>query len=203
LPISLQPKLLTFLETKKFRQVGSTKEISVNTRIITATNKDLVKAISEKEFREDLYYRINVVSLQIPSLKDRREDIINIAENFTNLFSMEMHKTICTLTEDAKEKLVNYNWPGNIRELKNIIERAIIFNEDGLVKSEDLIIGESGKNIKVEPNINIPQNGVSLEEIEKKYLKTALQKANGNQTKAAKLLGLTLDTFRYRIKKLN
>ena len=203
LPLSLQPKLLSFLETRKIRQVGSTKEISVNTRIITATNKDLKKAISSKEFREDLFYRINVVSFKIPSLKERTSDIISISENFIKILSLEFNKRIIGLTTEAKHKLLNYHWPGNIRELKNIIERALIFCENDHLDHFDLIISDEDLEKNNRKLQEIPDEGISLIDLEKKYIKSALAKSQGNQTNAAKLLGLSLDTFRYRIKKFN
>lgn len=203
LPINLQSKLLSFLETKRFRQVGSSKEKQVNVRIITATNKDLKKAIKEKEFREDLYYRINVVSLEIPSLRERGEDIIIIAENFVKMFADEFNRTIPALSKGAKQKLLKYYWPGNIRELKNVIERVMIFCDKTEINAEDIIIlTDEIQNVnKIKPLI--PASGVSLDNIEKQYLEKALKITNGNQTKAAKLLDLSLDTFRYRIKKFN
>ncbi len=203
LPMSLQPKLLSFLETRKIRQVGSTKEKTVNTRIITATNKELKKAVENKEFRDDLFYRINVVSIKIPSLKERESDLVLIAENFIKVLSIEFNKRVTGLTEAAKKKLLNYHWPGNIRELKNIIERALIFCETDNLDDHDLIITDQDlEKDTINPN-KIPNDGISLVEIEKKYIQSALKKANGNQTKAAKLLGLSLDTFRYRIKKFD
>lgn len=203
LPINLQPKLLSVLESKKFRQLGSNKEISVNTRIIAATNKDLKKAIEEKEFRDDLYYRINVISLEIPSLRERNDDILLLAEKFIEIISTELNKNINGFTERAKKKLVNYDWPGNIRELKNIIERALIFCETEKLDDHDLIISESDLQKEKDAFTLILTEEVSLDEIEKKYLENAIKQTNGNQTKAAKLLGLSSDKFRYRIKKHN
>lgn len=203
LPLNVQPKFLSFLETKKFRHVGTTKEISVNTRIIAATNKDLKKAVMEKEFREDLYYRINVVSLNIPSLRERLDDILIIAQRFIDTLSIDLNKNGISLTESAKEKLMSYSWPGNIRELKNCIERAMIFCESKIIDSDDLLILESDFINKNESKNILPEDGISLFDIERNYLKEALKKSEGNQTKAAKLLDLSLDTFRYRIKKHN
>lgn len=203
LPLNVQPKFLSFLETKKFRHVGATKEISVNTRIIAATNKDLKKAVKEKEFREDLYYRINVISLNIPALRERLNDIIIIAQRFIDTLSLDLNKYGISLSDSAKEKLLNYSWPGNIRELKNCIERAMIFCESKIIESYDLILTESDLKIKNESENILPEDGISLLDIERRYLEEALKKADGNQTKAAKLLDLSLDTFRYRIKKHN
>ncbi|MFZ1291660.1 MAG: sigma-54 dependent transcriptional regulator [Melioribacteraceae bacterium] len=201
LPISLQPKLLTFLETKKYRSVGSTKENQVNTRIITATNRDLKKAVSQKEFREDLFYRINVISLEIPALRERNEDILILTQYFIKHFSNEFCKANISLTKNAEEKLLNHTWPGNIRELKNVIERAMIFCEKPKIDYDDIYIFETDQKLKNKIDFSIPNEGISLVDLEKKYLENALKKAEGNQSKAAKLLHLSLDTFRYRIKK--
>lgn len=201
LPIEIQPKLLSFLEAKKFRRIGSTKEISVNTRIIAATNKDLEKAVKEKEFREDLYYRINVAAIKIPSLRERPDDISILAKYFVEMFASNFNKSNVSITNRAVEKLIAYSWPGNIRELKNCIERAMIFTESDEISSEDILIPEIGLKQKKETEILFPNEGISLVEIEKKYLISAMNKSNGNQSKAAKLLNLSLDTFRYRIKK--
>lgn len=203
LPISLQPKLLTFLETKKYRAVGATKENQVNVRIITATNRDLKKAVNEKEFREDLFYRINVVNLEIPPLRVRNNDILVLADQFIKNFSNEFCKSNVYLSKEAKDKLMCYSWPGNIRELKNVIERAMIFCEKSEIACDDIVLFENNYANPVNSNFNIPETGISLEDIEKKYLENALNLAKGNQSKAAKLLNLTLDTFRYRIKKFN
>ncbi len=202
LPIAIQPKFLTFLESKRFRSLGSTKENSVDVRIITSTNKDLKKAVQKDEFREDLFYRINVVSLKVPSLAERGEDILILAENFVRLFSVNFGKKIKGLTEAAKKRLMAYSWPGNIRELKNVLERSIIFCDENYIDKNDLLIDDTDLT-KIRNSFLIPDEGISLEEIEKQYLLAALKKSQGNQTKAAKYLGLTLDTFRYRIKKHN
>jgi two-component system, NtrC family, response regulator AtoC len=203
LPLNIQPKFLSFLESKKFRPVGTTKEISVNTRIIAATNKDLKKAVIEKEFREDLFYRIDVITLNIPSLRERVDDILLIAQEFIEILSIDFNKYGITLSDAASEKLLNYSWPGNIRELKNCIERAMIFCESKVIDASDLLITESNSIDQKVPKYLFPENGVSLVDIERKYLEEAIKKSNGNQTRAAKLLGLSLDTFRYRIKKYN
>ena len=203
LPLEIQPKFLSFLESKKFRRVGSTKELNVNTRIIAATNKDLEKAVEEKEFRQDLYYRINVAALKIPSLRERPDDISILAKYFVNMFALSFNKSKIRLTNEAMDKLINYSWPGNIRELKNCIERAMIFTETDEISSEDILISENELKNKNESGFFFPNEGISLVEIEKNYLISAMKKANGNQSKAAKLLNLSLDTFRYRIKKYN
>lgn len=203
LPISLQPKLLTFLETKKFRPVGSTKEVAVNARIITATNVNLKEAVKEKKFREDLYYRINVVSSEIPSLKERKDDIILLANHFIKVLSNDQNKKNIKLSEAAEKKLMDYSWPGNIRELKNCIERALIFCDTDIIESSDLALEVENSGGSSDSYYELPESGVSLEEVEKRLIENALEKTRGNQTQAAKLLHLSLDTFRYRLKKHN
>ncbi|MCB0730724.1 MAG: sigma-54-dependent Fis family transcriptional regulator [Ignavibacteriae bacterium] len=201
LPIELQPKLLTFLETKKFRPVGSTKEVSVNTRIISATNKDLKTAIKEKEFREDLFYRVNVVSFDVPPLRERKDDIILLAEYFIKTLSKDFNKKVPIFSAGAKNKLKEYSWPGNIRELKNSIERTLIFSENEKIEANEITLLSQEENFENTTEFIIPENGISLFDVEKKYIENALKQSNGNQTQAAKLLNLSLDTLRYRIKK--
>ncbi len=203
LPLSLQSKFLSFIETKRFRRIGSTQEKKVQTRIIAATNKDLRQAIENKEFRQDLYYRINVVSLKLPALRELGDDIIAIANNFIVTFSFDFRKKVHGLTEAAKSKLLRYSWPGNVRELRNAIERAIIFAEGEMLDANEIILtGDEFRHQAASP-VNLPDTGISMAQIEKKLLIDALDKTGGNQSRAAKLLDLTLDTFRYRIKKHN
>ena len=203
LPLSVQPKFLSFLESKRFRRVGSTKELTVNCRIITATNKDLKSAVSQKEFREDLYYRINVISFNIPALRERDNDILIIAKHLVSIFNKEFNKCISGFTNKAEKKLLNYSWPGNIRELRNVIERAAIFCDCEKIDDFDIVINVTDPEEKNKPNILIPPDGISFENLEKEYIQQALIQTEGNQTKAAKLLNLSLDTLRYRIKKFN
>lgn len=204
LPISLQAKFLSFLETKRFRRLGSTVEHTVQVRIITATNRDLKQAIRNNEFREDLFYRLNVVSTKLPPLRDLGDDILLLAVNFINLYGYDFGKKIAGLTPEAEDKLRRHSWPGNVRELRNVIERAVIFADGTRLDAEDLQLFEMGE-APAEPTpvplTKIPASGISLVEIEKSLLLQALDRAQGNQTKAAKLLDLSLDTFRYRLKK--
>lgn len=201
LPLSLQAKFLSFLETKTFRRLGSTQERTVDIRVIAASNKDLKLAVENHEFREDLFYRIHVVSLKLPPLRDLGNDIIIIAEHFISLFAYDFKKKVRGLTEAAQEKLLQYRWPGNVRELRNVIERAVIFAEGNNIAANDLILGEEQATKKIADNIQLPQAGLSLFDLEKKLLTEALSHSNGNQSKAARLLGVSLDTFRYRLKK--
>lgn len=203
LPFSLQAKFLAFLETKKFRRLGGNQEIRVDVRIIAATNKDLKKAVENNEFRQDLYFRINVINLKLPPLRELDNDIIIIADYFIRIFSYDIKKRITGLTDEAKSKLLAYGWLGNVRELRNVIERAVIFAEGEKINVDDIILNEfSGKQVyDTSESLQIPEKGISLNDVERKIMIQALKKSNGNQSKAARLIGLSLDTFRYRLKK--
>jgi len=200
LPLALQAKFLTFLETKTFRRLGSTKMQQVNIRVIAASNRDLKQAIEKKEFRQDLYYRLNVVNLQLPRLCEMGDDVLEVAHHFIRIYALDFHKPVDGLTEKAEKKLLSYVWPGNVRELRNVIERAVIFAEKKKIDAADLILTEEFP-AESEPEIALGTDGISLADVEKKLLSDALKKASGNQSKAARLLGLSLDTFRYRVKK--
>ncbi len=203
LPLPLQAKFLTFLETKRFRRLGSTQEHSVQVRIIAATNRDLQRAVAEKDFRQDLFYRLNVVSTTLPPLRALGEDVLILANFYINYFSFDFGKMIKGMSKDAETKLLNYNWPGNVRELRNVIERAAIFAEGDIITADDLLLFESMDKTKqtATTDISLPYDGLSLFDLEKKLLSQALERSEGNQTQAAKLVGLSLDTFRYRLKK--
>lgn len=203
LPLSLQAKLLTFLETKRFRRLGSTKEQSVNVRLIAASNKDLKQAIADKEFREDLFYRINVVSLILPPIRELGDDVITLANHFISVLRIDLKKHVKGLTKCAERKLTAYRWPGNVRELRNVIERAMIFAGDSLIDDDDLLLNE-GRTFPATPRQtipDIPDEGLSLDDVERQYLIESLKKTRGNQSRSAQLLGMSLDTFRYRLKK--
>jgi transcriptional regulator with PAS, ATPase and Fis domain len=200
LPLNLQAKLLSVLETKRFRRLGSNKPIEVNARIITATNRDLKKEVTEKNFRDDLYHRLNVVSLTLPPLRSLGEDVLLIAEHFLKIFNVEFKKKVKGFTSAAKSALLHYHWPGNVRELSNCLERAMIFVETEYVDEADLIITYPDDLKRPEAWI-IPHNGISLEEVERKLMTSALKQAGGNKSEAARLLGLTRDTLRYRLQK--
>lgn len=201
LPVSLQAKLLSFLESKMFRRLGSTQERKVDIRIIAASNKDLKQAVATNEFRQDLFYRINVVNLNLPPLRELEEDAILIADHFIRIFAYDFKKKARGLTQDAKNKLLSYTWPGNVRELRNVIERAVIFAAGEKIDADEIILAEDKQNAKMNQKFDLPDSGISLFEVEKKLLLDALSRTKGNQSRAARLLGLTLDTFRYRMKK--
>lgn len=201
LPVSLQAKFLSFLENKTFRRLGSTQVRKADIRVIAATNKDLNQAVENNEFRQDLFFRINVVNLNLPPLRELGEDTIIIADHFVRIFAYDFKKKVKGLTEGAKNKLLSYHWPGNVRELRNVIERAVIFAEGDKIDADEIILAEGKPKDKVTQDFSIPNDGISLFDVEKKLLLDALARTKGNQSRAAKLLGLTLDTFRYRMKK--
>lgn len=193
----IQVKLLRVLQEKKIERVGGNQTISVDIRLIAATNKDLLMQIQEKAFREDLYYRLNVFHIQVPPLRDRLEDVPVLVEHFINEFNFTHGKKIEKISNEGLEKLLNYNFPGNIRELRNIIERAfIICDEEEL--SEDSILIQSNSEKNVIEGKTLPEKIEALEKIE---MISALKRENGNQTKAARNLGISERVLRYKMNK--
>jgi two-component system response regulator AtoC len=203
-PPSFQVKLLNFLEEKTFKRVGGTLDISVDVRIIAATNQDLDKAVGEGRFRSDLYYRLKVIPLVLPPLRERREDVPLLANFYVDHFNREFRKCVKGLAPEAMRLLQNYSWPGNVRELRNVIERAMILGGAERFGPEDLpaeIRNASGLASASVSRFRLPPEGVNLEDLELEYLKQALEMSGGNQTKAAKLLGMNRDQIRYRMEK--
>ena len=200
LSYNLQIKLLSVLETKKFRRLGSNKSIEVKSRIISATNRDLQKAVKEKNFREDLYYRLNVVSLYLPPLREMGEDIKIIADYLRKIFNIELKKQVNGFSEDVWQDLLDYSWPGNVRELSNCIERTMIFIEKNQIQPEDLNI-PAQMHTQEPRQWTLPPNGIALEDVERQLIVSALEQSGNNKSKAARLLGLTRDTLRYRLDK--
>ncbi len=199
--LELQAKILKVLEEKTFRRVGGTKEIVIDTRIISASSKDLVKCVKDGAFRQDLYYRLNVATVELPPLRNRKKDIILLAQHFINIYNREFSKSITGLTESAEKALYDYPWTGNVRELRNLIERAVLFEGAKEISLGNLNLTTSRFNTKEENRVNIPENGISLDQIEKELIEKALEKAKGNKSKTARLLGLTRETLKYRLKK--
>ncbi len=201
MPLPLQPKLLRVLENGIFRRVGGVADITVDVRVISATNRNLADAIAEGSFREDLFYRLNVIPLHMPPLRDRPEDIPLLLDHFFRKFSGGMKK----LSSDALRILMRYPWKGNVRELENMVERVVLLTEGATILPEDLpeeffMVARKGTGLP-----DVDEEGVDLEkilqEIEKDYLLKALAKANGSKTDAAKLLNLTFRSFRHRLYK--
>ncbi|MEW5762547.1 MAG: sigma-54 dependent transcriptional regulator [Bacillota bacterium] len=197
---AMQVKLLRVLQDKSFERVGGTETLRVDTRIIAATNRDLAASVREGSFRQDLYYRLNVFSIHLPPLRERREDIPLLADHF--LRKMAPLYRPCTLSREALDLLCRYDWPGNIRELQNVIERALILCQESEIKPAHL-----PKELQAAPArppcpvVNLPDEGISLEEVEKMLILQALDKSRGNQTRAAQLLGITRATLLYRMQK--
>ena len=184
--ISLQAKLLRAIETKRFYRVGGRKEIESDVRIITATNRDLKKLVEEGKFREDLFYRLNVVEIHVPPLRERREDIIPLALHFLEVFSRKYSKRVKGISRGAERMLLTYPWHGNVRELKNVIERAVIFCEGDTLREEDLscLVREEGET-KVK----------TMREVEKEYILEVLKMVNNNKKRASEILGIPLRTL--------
>jgi transcriptional regulator with PAS, ATPase and Fis domain len=196
---ALQAKLLRFLEERAFRRVGGSADIHVDVRVIAATNRDLEEAVREGKFREDLYYRLNVMRIELPPLRERRGDIPVLTKYFVDSFNTEFRKNVKGLTAAAEQLMVRYTWPGNIRELKNAVERAMLLAESDRLEESDFPL--LGMRRQVVAGFELPADGVDLETLERDLVRQALRRTGGNQTKAAALLGLNRDQIRYRIEK--
>jgi len=208
MPLALQAKLLRVLEEQSFRRLGGLKDINLDLRVITATNKNLREAVKEGAFRQDLYFRLNVIQISIPALRERPEDILPLAEFFVNHYNKKFRRHIEGVSREAQQLLVTHNWPGNVRELRNAIERAMILEESSLLTPSSLpvaLISPSGGVDAAHAHLayQIPDEGISLEENERSLVVRALEKTGGNQTQAARLLRITRDTLRYKMKKFN
>jgi DNA-binding NtrC family response regulator len=201
----IQAKLLRVMENRTFTRVGGLKDIKIDVRIIAATNKDLKREIEQGRFREDLYFRLKVIPIVLPPLRERREDIPLLASYFLQQFSQEFKKDFQSVSSEALKLMINYSWPGNVRELKNLIEKILILEKGPTIIPQHLPSEISRQGDPSGPgfefSLELPEEGFSLEEMEKAFLKKALAKAEGNQTRAAQLLGISRDVLRYRIKK--
>lgn len=193
IPLVLQAKLLRAIQEQEFERVGGTKPIKVHLRFLATSNRNMQEAIENKIFREDLFYRLNVVPIHIPPLRERQEDILLLAQHFLEKFCKDNHKTIKQFSEKAKEKLLHYPWPGNVRELANIIERTVVLDFDPLIDAEHLYLGSS---------VPIPKKiktGVTLYEMEKTLILDTLQSNGNNRTKTADMLGISVRTLRNKL----
>jgi two-component system NtrC family response regulator len=201
LPLSTQVKLLRVLQEQKFERVGSSKTIPVDVRVMAATNRDLNRLIQDGKFRDDLYYRLNVVTIEIPPLRERREDIKPFIEFYTKKFSAETKYPDLGFSKEAMDKLLKYNYPGNVRELENIIHRAVVLSRGELITAGEIsgdLKTESGEKIEDVSKLDLNEQ---VESLEKKLVMRALHEAKGNQTQAAKLLGISERNLRYRLNK--
>lgn len=194
IPLVLQPKLLRAIQEQEFERVGGTRSIKVSLRFLATSNRNMQEAIESKIFREDLFYRLNVVPIQIPPLRERREDILPLANHFLEKFCKENHKPQKTLTESAQKKLVDYSWPGNVRELANIIERTVVLDFDLAIHAEHLYLDSTHTS----PNLKV-QKGMTLHEMEKKLILETLESNHQNRTKTAEMLGISVRTLRNKL----
>jgi two-component system response regulator PilR (NtrC family) len=205
----MQVKLLRVLQERRFRRVGGLEEMQADIRVIAATNQDLPRLIAEGRFREDLFYRINVIPISLPPLRERREDIALLAEHFLGKYNEQMGKEIAAISRQALELLRQYDWPGNIRELENVMERAVALEPTPTILPDSLptIIRGNNAQAPLPTSEALPAAGFDLEahvkEIERGYIAEALKKAGGVQVKAAELLGMSFRSFRYYVKKYN
>jgi two-component system, NtrC family, response regulator PilR len=207
LPLLMQVKLLRVLQDKEFKRVGGTDDIRVDVRIISATNKDLEEGVREKRFREDLFYRLNVIQIKLPPLRERREDIPLLATHFLKRYSDELSKNILTISPEALRILLNYEYPGNVRELQNIIERAVALETAQELSAENLssYLDDQLPPKKRQIDLEIPNEGIDLEkmveELERTLILKALDKTRGIKKKAAELLHINFRSMRYRLEK--
>lgn len=207
LPLELQGKLLRVIQEREFRPIGSNSSINIDIKVIAATNTPLIKLVKDSKFREDLFYRLNVIKIEIPPLRERKEDIIPLAKHFVEQFSVENNKIIEKVEKKFFEVLLDYHWPGNVRELQNVVERAVVLCEDGTLTEEliefNVLKEDKGFNFE---HIVLPDDGVNLKkvvsEFERNLILRALKKTGGNQKKASTLLNLNPPTLNEKIKRL-
>src|SRR6516225_5240734 len=221
----LQAKLLRVLEDQVIRRVGGVRDMQVDVRVIAASNRDLERAVKENVFRQDFYYRLAIISLFLPPLRDRKDDVLPLVEYFIDRYNRKFRKSVDGITDDTRKLLLSYDWPGNVRELKNAVERAMILEESDVLQPDYLPFAVAqqqaaytafemtsatgngnadatrlpdGRSL---PKLVIPEGGTSLEEVERALVDMAMTQASGNQTHAAKLLDISRDALRYKLKK--
>jgi DNA-binding NtrC family response regulator len=218
----LQAKLLRVLEDQVIRRVGGVRDMQVDVRVIAASNRDLERAVRDGGFRQDLFYRLAIISIFLPPLRERKEDILPLVDYFVGRYNRKFKKAVQGITDEMRKLLLKHEWPGNVRELKNAIERAMILEEEDHLRPDYLpfavgqnlqgqtafeasspvagngVSSPAGRNL---PKLFIPQGGTSLEQVERALVEMAVQQANGNQTQAARLLDISRDALRYKLKK--
>jgi two-component system, NtrC family, response regulator AtoC len=219
----LQAKLLRVLEDQVIRRIGGVRDIQVDVRVIAASNRDLEREVREARFRQDLFYRLAIIAIYLPTLRERKEDVLPLVDFFLTHYNRKFRKNVQGLSEETRRLLLNYDWPGNVRELKNALERAMILEEGNLLKPDDLpftvATGRRGPSLtempatgapseaplapgkRRLPSLSIPEGGTSLEDVEHALVELALQQSHGNQIRAAKLLNISRDALRYKMKK--
>jgi len=211
MPLTIQTKFLKALEEQKIWRVGGRRPLQIDVNIIAATNRDLSQAVREGQFREDLFYRLNVVPIFMPPLREREDDVMLLASHFLDTYQVKYKRNFSGFSEAAGRRILTYHWPGNIRELKNSIERAVILETNGQINEPSLGLGgisadsTPASTTLLKEESPIPETGMDLmghlETVERKYLQQALISCKGNQSQTAKLLGMTRDVLRYRLKK--
>ncbi len=209
-PSAIQVKLLRVLQEREFERLGGTKTLKVDVRLVAATNRDLRAALEQGTFREDLYYRLNVVPISIPPLREHKEDIPYLVNHFIERFARESGKQISGISPGALKILMDFHWPGNVRELENIIERAVAFSDGTTIDVRDIRLDLSpnrsaagtGNASTTEGAVPFPPDGMTLEQYEDEIIREALRRASGNKSQAARLLGLSRNALRYRLSKL-
>jgi len=208
IPLMLQAKLLRVLEEQSFRRLGGLKDIQLDLRFVAATNKNLREAVREGAFRQDLYFRLNVIHINIPALRERPEDIPPLANFFLGHYNKKFKRHMEGITPEAMRLLLTHDWPGNVRELRNAMERAMILEDSSFITGASLPLSVSHNRVPLQTSAaaapaQFPEEGISLEESERRLLVSALEKTSGNQTQAARLLRITRDTLRYKMKKFD
>ncbi|MGE3178931.1 MAG: sigma 54-interacting transcriptional regulator, partial [Vicinamibacterales bacterium] len=197
---ALQAKLLRFLEEKTFKRVGGSTDLRVDVRVIAATNRNLDDEVRAGRFREDLFYRLNVLPITLPPLRQRPEDIPLLVNYYVDTYNQEFRKKIQRVAPEAMSRLRTYGWPGNIRELRNAVERAMLLVEGDELTADQFPMSH-GSGSRLSERVELPPNGIDLEQLERSLVVQALERSSWNQTRAAALLGLNRDQIRYRIEK--
>ena len=200
-PASIQVKLLRILQDREFERLGSNKTRQIDVRVLAATNVDLRAALEQGRFREDLYYRLNVLPIDIPPLRERREDIPFLVEHFIKKLAKDVGSRVQSVSEGALQRLLDYRWPGNVRELENVIERSLVLSNGPVLQAEDIRLDSAPRQRSQNAESFLPE-GVSLDEHEQQLIREALKRANGNKSQAARLLGLTRNALRYRLSQM-
>jgi len=200
-PGNVQVKLLRILQEREFERLGSNKTRQIDVRIVAATNQDLRAALEQGTFREDLYYRLNVVPVNVPPLRERKEDIPFLAHHFVRKLAQDAGGMVESITEAAIRKLMEYHWPGNVRELENVIERSLVLCRGTTLDAADIKLDTSAKQRAPAAGYSLP-DGLTLDEYEQALIREALQRAGGNKSQAARLLGLTRNALRYRLSQM-
>jgi DNA-binding NtrC family response regulator len=195
-------KLLRVLQEREFERLGGTKTHKVDVRLIAATNRDLRAALEEGTFREDLYYRLNVVAIDIPPLRDHKEDIPALVKFFLDKFAKESDVPPKSLTPDAMKLLMDFRWPGNVRELENVIQRAITLSEKTTLEVSDIHLDSRTPRSNSSANSFVLPEGMTLDQWEQETIREALKRANGNKSQAARMLGLSRNALRYRLSQM-